>query len=153
MTPEARRALAADLKIAEGFRARPYLDCCGKYWRDCVCARQGKLTIGYGRNLDDVGISESEAEVLLHHDAFTAEQNAIRAFEWFPSLNDGRQRAVTELIFNLGLSKFTEFKRTIAAISQGTYRAASEYLLDSLWAKQVGPTRSTRIARTLRDGA
>ena len=47
--------LIEDLKRDEGFRSHPY--------RDTV----GKLTIGYGRNLDDVGISEREAEQLLHH--------------------------------------------------------------------------------------
>ena len=48
--------LRDQLIIDEGLRLRPY--------RDSV----GKLTIGVGRNLDDVGISNDEAMVLLDHD-------------------------------------------------------------------------------------
>ena len=38
--------------------------CTPKPYKDTV----GKLTIGVGRNLDDVGIGEEEAEVLLRND-------------------------------------------------------------------------------------
>ena len=44
-----RELLMSMLKRHEGFRAFPYLD------------TVGKLTIGYGRNLSDVGISIEEA--------------------------------------------------------------------------------------------
>lgn len=51
-----RDDIILDLKLDEGLRLKPY--------RDTV----GKLTIGIGRNLDDVGISEAEAEYLLSND-------------------------------------------------------------------------------------
>ena len=141
------------MKPAEAYRRFPYFDCCGKPYRQCTCEKRGKLTVGYGRNLDDVGLSESESEVLLDHDLYEAESQASRAFSWFPTLGDVRQRAITELCFNMGTAKFKgEFRRTLAAIKAGLFRAASENLLDSLWAKQVGPTRSQRIARYLKDG-
>ena len=152
MTPASRIALRADVKTAEGFRRFPYVDCCGKSFRDCLCAKQGKLTIGWGRNLEDVGISELEAEVLLDRDLYTAETNASKAFAWFPTLGDVRQRAITELVFNMGIGTLKEFRQTLVAIKAGLFRAASEHLLNSLWAKQVGPTRSQRIARYLKDG-
>ena len=41
------------LMIDEGFRSKPYSD------------TVGKLTIGYGRNLDDVGITRNEAFQML----------------------------------------------------------------------------------------
>lgn len=152
MTPGARLSLRTDVKTAEGFRQFPYMDCCGKPWRSCTCTPQGKLTIGYGRNLDDVGLTKLEAEVLLDHDLYTAETAAAKAFDWFSGLNDTRQRAITELVFNLGLTKLREFRRTLSAIGAGLFRAASEHLLESRWATQVGPTRSQRIARYLKDG-
>lgn len=43
----------------EGERLKPYMDCCGKSWRDCQCIDKGKLTIGVGRNLADVGGAQS----------------------------------------------------------------------------------------------
>lgn len=48
--------LIEQLKRHEGFSAKPYF---------CTA---NKLTIGYGRNLDDVGITESEASELLRQD-------------------------------------------------------------------------------------
>lgn len=152
MTPNSRAALRSDVMGAEGFRSHPYFDCCGKPYKSCTCARQGKLTIGYGRNLDDVGISKLEGEVLLDHDLYTAESTAGRMFDWFAPLSELRQRAITELIFNMGPAKFRGFRQTIAAIKAKQYAAAALNLLDSLWKEQVGPTRSQRIARYLKDG-
>ena len=48
--------LIAQLKIDEGFRGKPYR---------CTA---GKLTIGFGRNLDDVGASVAESEMMLSVD-------------------------------------------------------------------------------------
>ena len=50
--------LIEQLKIHEGMKLKPYL-CTSK-----------KLTIGIGRNLDDVGISKEEAEMLLNGNIF-----------------------------------------------------------------------------------
>ena len=152
MNLTSRAALRTDVMAAEGFRQFPYFDCCGKPHKSCTCARKGKLTIGYGRNLDDVGLSKLEGEVLLDHDLFTAESHASKVFDWFGACSELRQRAVVELCFNLGIAGFRGFRQTIAAIKAKQFTAAALNLLDSLWAKQVGETRSQRIARYLRDG-
>ena len=151
MNLTSRAALRTDVMAAEGFRQFPYFDCCGKPFRECKCARQGKLTIGFGRNLEDVGIERLEGEVLLDHDLYKAEANATKAFEWFASLTELRQRAIAELVFNLGIVGFKEFRQTIQSIKAGQFVAASMNLLASKWKAQVGPVRSSRIARYLRD--
>ena len=46
----------SDLELDEGFRSKPY--------RDVV----GKLTIGFGRNIEDNGITKPEARQLLFND-------------------------------------------------------------------------------------
>lgn len=139
MTPDARLQLRKDVMLAEGFRSKPY--------RDTV----NVLTIGFGRNLDHVGISKLEAEVLLDHDLAAAEMQCKDAFPWFMALNDARQRAVVEMVFNLGLAGFSGFKRTIAAIVSHRYTDAASHLLESKWAGQVG-ARAHRIAETMRRG-
>jgi lysozyme len=152
MNLTSRAALRSDVMQAEGFRQFPYFDCCGKPYRSCTCARKGKLTIGYGRNLDDVGLSKLEGEVLLDHDLYTAETQATRAFDWFAALSDLRQRAIVELVFNMGLATFRGFRQTILAIKVKQFTAAAANLLDSRWKAQVGEGRSSRIARYLKDG-
>jgi lysozyme len=152
MNLTSRAALRADVMQAEGFRQFPYMDCCGKPWRSCSCARKGKLTIGYGRNLDDVGLSKLESEVLLDHDLHTAEMTGNRMFDWFGGLSELRQRAITELIFNMGAVTVRGFRQMLLAIKVKQFKAAAAHLLDSRWKEQVGPTRSGRIARYLGDG-
>lgn len=123
----------------EGCKLKPY--------RDTV----GKLTIGYGRNLDDVGISALEAEVLLDHDLATAEQECRKAFPWFADLNDVRQRVLVNMAFNLGLPKLQGFTKTLACIADRDYERAAANMLASKWAAQV-KSRAVRLARMMRDG-
>lgn len=152
MTPASRLLLRGDVKTAEAFRQFPYFDCCGKPYKQCTCAKRGALTIGYGRNLDTVGLDVLEAEVLLDHDLYQAENQANRAFSWFGALSELRQRAVTELVFNMGLATFRGFRQTIRAIEVKQFKAAAAHLLESRWKVQVGEKRSGRIAKYLRDG-
>ncbi len=57
--------LIEQLKRHEGVKLKPYF---------CT---QGKCTIGVGRNLEDVGISEEEAEMLLINDIERATDQLI----------------------------------------------------------------------------
>jgi lysozyme len=139
MTLADRAQLRRDVMQAEGCELKPY--------RDTV----GKLTIGYGRNLDDVGISKLEAEVLLDHDLLSSEMECSQKLAWFNTLNEARQRVVVEMVFNLGLPRFLGFAKTINAIRARDYVAAASQMLDSKWATQVGQ-RAHRLANTMRRG-
>ena len=118
-------ALAAQLEAHEGLRLKPY--------KDSV----GKLTIGVGRNLDDVGISEAEARVMLWND-MQRTLSDCRGFAWFDRLTAARKMVVADMVFNLGLAKFRGFKRMIAAMEAGDYEAAVAEMAASRWAHQVG---------------
>jgi lysozyme len=73
-------------------------------------------------------------------------------FDWFGGLSELRQRAVAELIYNLGAAGVRGFRQMLLAIKVKQFTAAAAHLLDSKWRTQVGPTRSQRIARYLGDG-
>ncbi len=132
--------LLADLKRAEGLRLKPY--------RDSV----GKLTIGYGRNLDDVGISKAEAEALLGADAAVACAELDRALPWWRDLPEPAARGLANMVFNLGLPRLLKFSRMLAALKSGDYGAAAIEAMDSKWARQVGD-RAERIAALYRDAS
>lgn len=131
-------ALTKQLIIDEGMRLKPY--------RDTV----GKLTIGVGRNLDDNGISEDEALVMLKNDIDQA-FDELSQFDWFNSLKPVKQDALVNMCFNLGLPRLLSFKRMIAALEAGDYQTAADEALDSKWAVQVGE-RANRIAEVIRNG-
>ena len=123
--------LRESLKHHEGKRLKPY--------KDSV----GVLTIGYGRNLDHVGISEAEAEALLDNDIRSAYQSALRVVPTLPLLTDARQEVVVEMTFNLGATRFGKFTKTLALIDARDWTKAALEMLDSRWAEQVGQRAST----------
>ncbi|MCE7657278.1 glycoside hydrolase family protein [Vibrio fluvialis] len=134
------KALATQLiKKHEGLRLKPYR-----------CSNQ-KLTIGYGRNLQDNGISQQEAENLLQHDLDAAVKEA-ETLPYFASLNKARQAVIVDMIFNLGLPRFGMFKKMIAAIEQQLWHVAANEMLNSRWARQVGK-RAKTLSEMMRTGA
>src|SRR5690554_4120050 len=117
----------------EGLRLKPY--------RDTV----GKLTIGYGRNLDDAGISEDEALVMMRND-IAVSRRELSQYDWFRRLDESRQGVLINMRFNLGLPRLLTFRRMIAALDNGDYNKAADEMLDSRWAEQVG-NRAVELAR------
>jgi lysozyme len=125
----------------EGLRLHPY---------KCTA---GKVTIGVGRNLDDRGITQSEAMDMLQHDIDECALDCVLIVgqSVWDKLSDARQRVLVDMRFNLGPRGLRSFARTLTAISQGRYSDAAEHMLGSKWAGQVGP-RATRLAKMMRDG-
>ena len=117
-------------KDFEGLRLKPY-----------KCSA-GKLTIGYGRNLDDVGISRTEAEMLFERDFAKAEAEARRLCKEFnidcENLIEQRFYVLTDMMFNMGYDRLSKFKKMLTALSKGDYDTAANEMLDSAWAIQVG---------------
>jgi lysozyme len=131
--------LQALLAKHEGLRLKPYR---------CTA---GKLTIGYGRNLEDRGISRDEALMLLMNDIHSAESEAFAAFPWYAELDPVRRAVVVNMVFNLGLNGFRKFRGTIAAIEGKRFADASQQMLLSRWAEQVGP-RAHELSRMMESG-
>jgi lysozyme len=128
------------IKEHEGLRNFPYID------------TVGKSTIGFGRNLTDVGISNDEAMFLLNNDINKAEIQ-LSHFTWFTQLDTIRQEVFIELCFNIGLTSLLKFTQTIQAIQIKDYNAAAMHLLNSKWASQVSKERSSNMAKRLKTGS
>lgn len=123
----------------EGLRLKPY--------RDTV----GKLTIGVGRNLDDEGITQAEAEILEDNDIDTHTSSLLTALPWVMSLDAVRKAVLINICFNIGIHGLLEFKKTLTLIQESKFGDAAEELIDSKWADQVG-SRATRLAMQLESG-
>ena len=132
------KSIEEQLILHEGLKLKPYR---------CTA---GKLTIGVGRNLDDKGISKEEALFLLANDIEDAIKD-LSNFDWFEDLDPVRKKVVIDMRYNLGPTRFRQFKRMIAALAAGDYKAAADQMLDSRWARQV-KTRADRLAEMMRTG-
>jgi Phage-related lysozyme (muraminidase) len=131
-----RQRLCQQLRLHEGVEHKPY---------KCTA---GYLTIGVGRNLEDRGLSDDEIDFLLDNDVQIVVDELARTYDWFFDLTEVRQRVVADMVFNLGLPRFSQFKNMIAAIEAEDYVQASNEMMDSRWAQQVG-LRASRLAEMM----
>ncbi len=139
MTPADFNALREQVKTDEGLRLKPYTDTIGK------------LTIGYGRNLTDIGISAAEAQQLLDHDLELTVAQLTRVHPDMLMLDPVRQIILSNMAFNMGVAAIGGFHQMWAAIDREDWAGAAAAMLDSAWAKQVG-ARALRLATAMRRG-
>lgn len=97
----------------------------------------GKLTIGYGHNIEDRGISEEAAELLLEQDMMIAYKQVKNAVKCFEQLSEPRQYVLIDMCFNMGITKLMTFKKMLRALDGADYKTAAKEMLDSRWAAQV----------------
>ncbi len=126
------------IKKHEGYRRKPYY---------CTA---NKLTIGYGRNLDDVGLSESEAEQLLINDLTLFDHN-IKKHINICYCNSARLAVLNNMAYNLGLAGLLAFKQMLSHLESGRFEQAAHEMLDSRWARQL-PKRSKELATQMSTG-
>ncbi len=123
----------------EGLRLKPYR---------CTA---GKLTIGVGHNLDDVGISKEEAMILLDNDIQRAKDSLFAALPWVKALAEVRQAVLINMTFNLGITGLLGFKNTLRTIEGRDFKAAADGMRKSKWAEQV-KGRAEELARQMETG-
>ncbi len=105
----------------------------------------GKLTVGVGRNLEDKGITEEEALFLLRNDIAECEDDLRSIFTEYDTLDESRKRVLIDMRFNLGPSRFRQFKKLIAAVKEKDFSRAADEMKDSNWYRQVGKRAETLL--------
>ena len=121
-----RDEFKAHLIEFEGIRLKPYVD------------SVGKLSLGIGRNLDDMGITLEEAHVLLDNDINNVEEEVVRKINGFDLLPDRAKLVLLDMAFNMGVPTLLSFKKMLRAISHNDWDESARQLLSSRYAKQVG---------------
>ena len=135
-----REKLLDMLMLHEGLELKPY---------KCTA---DKTTIGVGRNLQDVGITEDEAKYLLQNDIDRILKE-VEHWSFLEKLNEPRQAVILDMVFNMGVTRFNAntWVKTFAAIQNEEWEKAANEMLDSKWAKQVGQ-RAIRLSQMMRKG-
>nr|WP_083863867.1 glycoside hydrolase family protein [Desulfobacula toluolica] len=122
----------------------------------------GKLTIGIGRNLEDKGITQKEAIMLLKNDIqdcisdlkeiFSDQKNNENEKNEFDSLPEGVQIVLVDMRFNLGHDGFRRFKKMIKAVREHDFHRAALEMKDSRWYYQVGK-RAENLVKMMKNSA
>ena len=134
-----KQRLFKQLRTHEGVEKFPY---------KCTA---GYLTIGVGRNIEERGLLDDEIDFLLDNDINIAIDEVAATYDWFFNLSEVRQRVIIDMVFNLGLPRFAQFRNMIAAIEAEDFVQASNEMMDSRWAQQVG-LRASRLAEMMETG-
>jgi len=137
----------------------------------------GKLSIGKGRNLDDVGISademkalgitvascikngitQAQSDALFDHDIARSERDLDKNLPWWRKLDKVRQRVMLNMCFNMGVGSaktgkgLLGFVNTLKLIQIGQYAKAADGMATSKWDRQVG-IRADRLEAMMRTG-
>jgi len=134
-------ALLNLIKEHEGVVKHAYQDSRG-YW-----------TIGVGRLIDEKlkgGLSDDEIDYLLANDVKRCEDEAV-TYPFYAKMDEARKAVIISMLFNLGKPNFDKFQNMQAALLVGDFHTASNEMLNSLWAKQVGH-RANHLAQMMRTG-
>jgi lysozyme len=142
--------LVAWLKAEEGFCATAY-----------PCS-EGKLTIGYGYNLEAHGVPAAKAKGLVWtreraDKALRAEVEVAMAEleahwpRWDDEFDQVRQAVFVSGVYQLGTAGAATFKNTIACLRAHDFEGAVRNLNLSKWARQT-PKRVGRITKMLLSG-
>jgi lysozyme len=146
MTSDVKVALRQQLKRDEGTGIQK-----NGHFLPYYCT-SGKLTIGWGHNLQDNGIKPLIAEMLLDSDIEDAEKELIVKLPWAEALDAPRLGVLVNMAFNMGVPKLVGFEKMLFAVRAKDYEMAAVEMLDSLWADQVGD-RALRLAEQMRRGS
>ena len=123
----------------EGYRQFPYR---------CTA---GKLTIGYGFNLDDTGLSEAESAAILHMRIDELRTILAKRLPWFSALNEARQAALLSMAYQMGLAGLLKWQRTLGHLASGDYETAATEMVKSRWYTQTRD-RARRTCYMMRYG-
>ena len=84
-------------------------------------------------------LSDSEIDILLSNDIERIRKDAIEIFgqAFWDSITPNRRAAILDCLFNLGKTRFLEFRKTIAFIKAKNWDEAASELLRSRAAHQV----------------
>ena len=123
----------------EGLRFKPYR---------CT---SGKLSIGVGRNLDDVGITKEEAMYLLRNDISRCMTECRLKIIFFDQLDEARQDVLLNMCFQMGISGLLKFKNFLSFLEKQDFDSAAEEMLKSKWAGQT-PARAKELSGVIKKG-
>ena len=145
--------LVADLQPEEGFKkvgGRPVL------YDDATGAAivpgyrlVGHPTAGYGFALDVSPLTEAESLPILVSRAAAIDAKLQADLPWIKSLDEPRQRALSDMAYNLGAHELESFSTFLGLVEAGKFSEAADDLATTAWYKEVG-SRAVRIEGVIR---
>ena len=134
-----REQIVKDLIHHEGKKEKVYLD------------SMGIETVGVGRNLRHVGLSDDEILYLLNNDIDRVEKQLDNYFPWWRDKMEAVRRMLISFVFNVGIGTAQKFPKMMKAIENDHY---AEAIKELLYNKDGKPSKYfTQVGRRAREMA
>ena len=123
----------------------------GKKARGYKCS-EGYWTIGIGHNTEGKDLSDRAIRVIFEDDVADAVADLDSIWVGWRALSEKRKRALINLSFQMGATRFLTFKKFWAALKQHDFTTAANELIDSKWYTQTQASRTNRVVNQIRNG-
>ena len=130
--------LIDNIKASEGFRSKVY---------KCTA---GHDTIGYGFAIKDLVLSKGMCDKILESKVAELKLRIDQKFPFVSELPEIVQDVVIEMCYQMGVSGFSKFKKTIDHLMRNDFPLAAKEMLDSRWAVQT-PNRANRLSNYVKN--
>ena len=102
-------------------------------------------TIGYGFAIKDLELDKDICDIILERKLKDLESRIKLKFGWYPFMPKTIQNVVIEMCYQLGVTGFSKFVKTITYLKDKDFKSASVEMLDSKLAKQT-PNRAKEMS-------
>mgnify|MGYP003150358292 FL=1 len=125
--------LLSSIRKHEGFRSKCYSD------------TLGFDTIGYGFAVKDLVLDEDIANIILQRKLESLIRSIEFKFSWYADLPNAVKDVVIEMCYQIGITGFSKFRKTIKHLENEEWELAADEMLDSKWAVQT-PNRAKALS-------
>lgn len=132
------------LELDEGNERKPYID------------SVGKVSIGIGFNLTDVGLYPEEIDFIFKNRVAKVEEFLEKKVPFYHELDDVRKAVLIDMCYNMGEEPFDndgfkDWPIFMGQVQSGDYVSAAANMLATKWAGQVGQ-RAVRLSKMMETG-
>ena len=130
--------LIDSIKQHEGYVKRVYKD------------SLGIDTIGYGFAIKDLELDQDICDMILDRKLKDLERMVNSKFNWYRYMPPEIKNVVIEMCYQLGVTGFSNFRKTITFLQNKQFHDASVEMLDSRWAEQT-PVRAKELSDRVKE--
>jgi len=140
--------LKKEIEADEGVKYEIYLDHLGYPTVGCGHLIQPGDE-EYGKEVGTT-ITEARCSTLFASDIDGVLADCGRLYATFSDLPEEAQKIIANMMFNMGLTRLSKFKKMKAAIEKGDFKEAANQMHNSKWRTQV-PNRAERLINRMRN--
>ena len=107
-------------------------------------------TIGYGFAIKDLELDSDICDIILERKLKDLNDMIKIKFSWYKYMPQEIKDVVMEMCYQLGVTGFSKFVKTITYFKDKDFKNASIEMLDSRWAKQT-PNRAKELSNRVKE--